>query len=138
MRVFLDTNVLVSAFLTRGVCADVLRYVLAKHVLITGEIVIDELQRVLRDKMRAPATGIAAVEKLLREHVVAPTPRQAADLPIKDMADRWIVACAIGSKAEVLVTGDGELLKIASRVPVRIMSPRAFWETVRASANEEP
>ena len=31
-------NVLVSAFATRGVCADVLRVVLAEHTLVTGEV----------------------------------------------------------------------------------------------------
>lgn len=40
MRVFLDTNVLVSAFATRGLCADLMRHVLAEHDLITGEVII--------------------------------------------------------------------------------------------------
>ena len=55
MRVFLDTNVLVSAFATRGLCADVLRHILAQHDLIVGEVVIAELRRVLRDRIKIPA-----------------------------------------------------------------------------------
>ena len=47
MRVFLDTNVLVSAFATRGLCADVLRLILAEHTLVTGEVVLRELRRAL-------------------------------------------------------------------------------------------
>ena len=42
MRVFLDTNVLASAFGTRGLCADVLRLIMAEHELITGEVVVEE------------------------------------------------------------------------------------------------
>jgi hypothetical protein len=34
LRVFLDTNVLVSAFATRGLCADLLELVLLQHELI--------------------------------------------------------------------------------------------------------
>jgi len=47
VRVFLDTNVLVSAFATRGVCADLVRFVLAEHTLVTSEVVLRELRRVL-------------------------------------------------------------------------------------------
>ena len=55
MRVFLDTNVLVSAFATRGICADVLRVVLAEHTLITSEVVLRELPRVLRTRIGMPS-----------------------------------------------------------------------------------
>mgnify|MGYP002814035003 CR=1 FL=1 len=55
MRVFLDTNVLVSAFATRGMCADVLRVVLAEHTLITREVVLRELSRVLRTRIGMPS-----------------------------------------------------------------------------------
>jgi predicted nucleic acid-binding protein len=49
LRGFLDTNVLVSAFATRGLCADVLRHVLTEHELLTGEVVLAELRRALRE-----------------------------------------------------------------------------------------
>jgi len=39
VKVFLDTNILVSGVATRGLCADVIRLVLAEHELITGEVV---------------------------------------------------------------------------------------------------
>jgi len=37
VKVFLDTNILVSATATRGLCADVLREVLASHQLIVSD-----------------------------------------------------------------------------------------------------
>lgn len=55
MRGFLDTKVLVSAFATRGICADVLRVVLAEHTLITSEAVLRELSRVLRTRIGMPS-----------------------------------------------------------------------------------
>ena len=36
MKVLLDTNVLVSAFATRGLCADVLRLVLTEHEMVVA------------------------------------------------------------------------------------------------------
>ena len=61
MRVFLDTNVLVSAFATRGMCADVLRVVLAEHTLITSEVVLRELSRVLRTRIGMPSRLVEEV-----------------------------------------------------------------------------
>lgn len=134
MRVFLDTNVLVSAFATRGLCADLFRHVLAEHDLITGEVIILELRRVLRDKMNVPAATIAAVERVLRDHVVVPKPAKPHPLPIRDQADRWVLASAVAGKADVLVTGDSDLLDMAARAPLRIMDPRGFWDLIRGGS----
>ena len=47
MRVFLDTNVLIAAFATRGLCEDVLRTTLSEHDLIIGTQVLAEVERAL-------------------------------------------------------------------------------------------
>ena len=52
MRVFLDTNVLVAAFATRGLCADVVRTVLAEHEFLISSTVIEELTLTLTQKIR--------------------------------------------------------------------------------------
>ena len=133
MRVFLDTNVLASALATRGLCADVLRHVLAEHELVVGEIVLVELRRVLRTKLRVPAAVAADVEAMLRDHEVVPKPARPADIEIRDPDDRWIIASAVAGRVDVLVTGDRDLLDIADRLPVPVLSPRGFWELVSGS-----
>lgn len=134
MRVFLDTNVLVSAFSTRGLCADVLRYVLAEHELVTGEVNLLELRRVLRDRIRVPAPTIAAIERFLRDQVVVPKPAASLPIPIRDPDDRWVLATAVAAKADVLVTGDADLLDIAREAPLPIVDPRGFWNRVRGGS----
>ena len=54
MKVYLDTNVLVSAFATRGLSADLFESVLVGHDLVLGNRVVDELQRSLQRKLRLP------------------------------------------------------------------------------------
>lgn len=54
MKIFADTNVLVSAFTARGLCADLLEVILADHQLMTGEYVLNELERVLSTKPGVP------------------------------------------------------------------------------------
>ncbi len=137
MRVFLDTNVLVSASTTRGLCADLFRHVIAEHELVVGEVVIIELRRVLRDRMKMPAQTIAAFEELLRDQIVVPKPGQPHPLPLRDADDQWVLASAVAGRADVLVTGDSDLLEVASQVSIPIMDPRGFWESVRGSSPQE-
>ena len=132
MRVFLDTNVLVAAFATRGLCADVLRVVLAEHDLITGEVVLGELRDVLAKRLKLPPSTVADILALLRAQVVIPKPANPSSLPIRDPDDRWILASAVAGGADVLVTGDQDLLAIAAQAPLTILNPRGFWDRVRS------
>lgn len=131
MRVFLDTNVLVSAFATRGVCADVFRVVLAEHTLVTGEVVLGELGRVLRTRISLPPGPVREIAEFLREYEVVPKPAARAAVPQRDRDDQWIVASAVDGRADVLVTGDRDLLDIAADAPIKIVDPRGFWDLVR-------
>ncbi len=131
MRIFLDTNVLVSALTARGLCADLVRAILADHELLTGEVNVAELRRVLRDRFKATAAHLSAVEVLVRQQTVVPKLRRATDLAIRDPDDRWVLASAVVGKAELLVTGDEDLLTVADGSPVPIVSPRGCWERLR-------
>jgi putative PIN family toxin of toxin-antitoxin system len=133
VRVFLDTNVLVSAFATRGLCADVMRHVLAEHELVIGEVVLRELRKALRVKIKLPAATVTAIEGLLREGEVIRKPRKPSDLEVRDLDDRWVLASAIAGRADVLVTGDRDLLEVAARSLLRIVDPRGFWTLLRKS-----
>lgn len=135
MRVFLDTNVLVSAFASRGLCADVLRYVLSEHTLLIGEIVLKELTDVLRRRLGVPAKTVAEIERFLREQEVVPVPREMPATTVRDPDDLKVLASAAAASADVLVTGDHDLLDAASQAPLRILDPRGFWKLVR---DDEP
>lgn len=131
MRVFLDTNVLVSAFAARGTCADVFRVVLSEHTLVIGEVVLQELRRALRLRIKLPPRMVKEIEEFLREHEVVAKPSRASDVPIRDPDDQWVLASAIHAKADVLVTGDRDLLDVAGKADIKIVSPRGFWELLR-------
>lgn len=129
MRVFLDTNILVSAFATRGICADVLAVVLAEHRLIAGEAVLGELHRVLAGKIGLPGDIAGEVASLLRrEAAVVAVAADSFEIDVRDPDDTRILAEADAGHAEVLVTGDRDLLELAVHAGVTILSPRGFWE----------
>lgn len=132
MRVFLDTNVLVSAFLARGLCADLFRLVLIEHTLVTSEVVLTELQDVLSRKDRLPAPQIAAIQAFLRDQPVGPRPAQTLQLGLVDPDDEWVVASAVLVDADLFVTGNQGVLACI-QPPLPIVNPRGCWERLRSS-----
>jgi putative PIN family toxin of toxin-antitoxin system len=135
VRVFLDTNVLVAAFATRGLCADVFRLTLAAHELAVSEKVIAELARALADKVGLPQREVASVVAFVRqEATLAPT--ASPGVPVRDPDDIPILGAALACGADVLVTGDRDLLELGQPLPVRIVSPRGFWQLVKGPASE--
>lgn len=132
MRVFLDTNVLASAAATRGLCADVLREVLASHELLISARVLSELRRVLRSKFGVDQELIDEFIWLMRQDTVLARPGQMPSVEIQDQDDLPILSAAIAAEADVFVTGDKELLDIDRIEKLAILSPRQFWEKLKA------
>lgn len=132
MRVFLDTNVLASAVATRGICADVLHVALAEHEVIVSEQVLTELTQVLEYKFRIPAELVKETEEFLRgeSEVVGDAPK--LELTVRDGDDVAILAQAVAGGADVLVTGDRDLLEMGDDRPVLTLTPRGFWEMLRS------
>ena len=132
MIVCFDTNVLVSAVATRGLCADIVNAALAEHQLIIGPTVLAELQQFLLRKLRFPATVVDEVIAFLRLNatIIAAAP----ELAIRglDENDRALLAETIAGNANVLVTGDQELLKLGRHASIKVLSPRGFWEMLRS------
>jgi putative PIN family toxin of toxin-antitoxin system len=131
VKVFPDTNVLVAAFATRGLCVDLLRTVLAKHELVQGQIVLVELERVMRDTLRVPEAVTAAALDLLREYPVTTVDGPVTRPKCRDKDDAVVLACAIAAGADVLVTGDRDLLVLAGKTGVRIVDPRGLWSLLQ-------
>ena len=131
MRVFLDTNVVVSAVATRGLCADLLVVLLAEHDLVLGETVLTELHQVLARKIRLPKETIRELDAFLRAQATVVPAATGAAHPSLDSADARVLAEAAAGGADVLVTGDRVLLGI-SDAPLEVVSPRGLWERLRS------
>lgn len=70
MRVFLDTNVLVSSFATRRICAGEPRLVFTDYTLVTSDVVLHELTRFLRTRIRLLTRIVDEIEASLSEYEV--------------------------------------------------------------------
>jgi len=133
MKVFLDTNVIVSAVTARGLCADVFRAVLAEHELVTSTKVLEEIQRILKEKFAVSDDLISEYLELIEEDAILAKPGSLTALAIKDQDDVEIVAAAAAAKANIFVTGGRKVQTVKRVRKTRIVSPREFWEELTAN-----
>ena len=132
MRVFLDANVLVSAFASRGLCADLLEVVLLEHDLVLGPNVVRELSKALRQKLKLPpARAAEIVDFVTGEAAQLIDKSEPCDARV-DPDDALVLGEAIAAHAEVFVTGDAALLKLGAVEKLAIVAPRRFWEILHA------
>ena len=110
MIVCFDTNVLVSAVATRGLCADVVNAALAEHELIIGETVLKELRQVLRQKLRLPVVAVDEMDVFLRLYAIVIADAPVIEFPGLNENDRAVLAEGIESGTQVVIIGASELL----------------------------
>ena len=128
MTVVVDTNVVVSGIFFGGQPLEILRAcVQGRCRLLISQEILDEYRDVTtRMPHRHSALNVATVLAALVENaqaVIAPP----LDPPIcRDSADDKFIACALAGSADYIVTGDKDLLVLAGRVSVPILSPRQF------------
>ena len=90
---------------------------------------LSELIRVLGQKMKMSPPLVQEAEAFLRQEGAVIAAEPTTDLSvIRDPDDRIVLAEAMAAGADVLVTGDRDLLDVASRLEVEVVSPRGFWE----------
>ncbi len=128
MKAVFDTNVLIAAFLTEGICAKGLMRARKRYFyLILSSDIIKETERIMRRKFKLSSSEISAVITLLKD--AASEILQNVD-PIKpvcrDVDDDKILACAGKSDADYIVTGDEDLLVIKRYGRTKIITPRDF------------
>jgi putative PIN family toxin of toxin-antitoxin system len=133
MRVFLDTNVLVSAVATRGLCADVLREVLKSHQLVISPNLLSELERTLLQKIRVPEELVNEFMALIQQESDLSPSGKVPGIALRDKDDLKILSAAWNGKSDLFITGDKELLNLGKCKGLEIVSPRAFWEKLRSS-----
>ena len=132
MKVFLDTNVLVSAVATRGLCTDVLREVLARHELMISAHLLKEPGKVLHEKINVPESLISEFIQFVQQGACCSEASAIPDIPLKDENDLLLLSAAMNGKADLFVTGDKELIELQKTGNMEIVSPRLFWEKLKS------
>jgi len=129
VRVFFDTNVIASAFTSQqGLCFKLLEELYQCGEFITGEVVLTELQRILPEKFHIEPDVVNELLNELRNSEIVPSPSHPSPIHIRDPDDGFVLESALIAKADILVTGDQDLLELGDKAGIRIMDPRTLWE----------
>lgn len=127
MRITVDTNVLIAAFIARGVCDELLEHVVRHHELVLSPVLLDELRRVLHDKFHMSTEEVESAATLLREHAVWVDPSPLDEPVCRDPDDDHVLATAIEGASDCLVTGDDDLLVLERHADIPTLRPSDFW-----------
>ena len=136
MRLVLDSNVLIAAFVARGVCADLLEHAARVHDPATSEFILDEVHRKLREKIRVTTSQADQAVKLLRSRFEVVEPVTIDEEACRDPDDLPVLGTAVAARCDVLVSGDKDLLELEVFRGIRIVSPGAFWKVESQSSDE--
>jgi hypothetical protein len=132
LRVVLDTNVLISGLVWRGLPGQAVQAASqSRCLLLLTDSLLQELRVTLvRPKFtqRIEASG-NTVSDLIAEVVQASLfvePTLVPDNAVRDPKDRQVLACAVGGQADCIVTGDADLLTLVSYEAIPIWTVTYF------------
>lgn len=122
MKVFLDTNVWLSATVFAGLCEAILTESAQRNWLLTSRLVQSEAHAVLGRKFPHLPQAQALFDAIWSEAACAPD----VDEPADDN-DARLVRAAHDAGATVFVTGDRRVLGWGAHGEMQILSPRDAW-----------
>jgi putative PIN family toxin of toxin-antitoxin system len=137
MRAVMDTNILVSYLIAhRPPIAEVIDAHLARgdFALLTSPVLLEELNLVLQYPRRQRYYD---AETRLRFVALVAALSETLDLPeevpriCREPADDWVIACAVIGGANVIVSGDRDLLDLGQVGDIPILSARQFLARLR-------
>ncbi len=130
LRVVLDTNVLVSALVSRSPSLSWLSSAWEGQVLapVVSEATVAELVQVIhRSKFGLSSREIATLlESYLPRCEVIDMSEPPAVPECRDPKDRYFLQLALMAGADALVTGDYDLLALATVFAIPIIAPNAL------------
>jgi putative PIN family toxin of toxin-antitoxin system len=130
MRVVIDTNVIISRFLSPFGNPALIVALWEKGVfdLIVSEAMLDEYARVLayptvQARHRMSQDEIGQVISDLRGFAIVAEPSETIDIVADDPSDNRFIEAAVAGRCDYLVSGDPHLLSVGEYSGVTILSP---------------
>ena len=127
MRIVLDTNVLIAAFISHGTCNELMEHCALSHEVVLSPFILDEFTRKLIHKFRFTAHEAEVAVNLLESRFEVVEPLVLAKPICRDADDDQVIGTALVANCEYIVTGDKDLLDLRRVKQIRMTSPSDFW-----------
>jgi putative PIN family toxin of toxin-antitoxin system len=128
MKIFIDSNVLIAAYISHGACYDLYGHCLDKHIVYSSEFVRLEVLEKLAKKIRLAEEKVQWAYQHLCLHTQLVSEAQLKEKICRDKDDDHIIAAAISADVDCIVSGDDDLLVLKKVHTIPIISPRDFWK----------
>ena len=131
MRIMIDTNVLISAFILNSrYLTQMIDSITERHTIVLPTYVIDELKRVTKVKFPDRYNLLESFfRELPFELVYTPEKIDKTKYPdIRDVKDLPILVTAINEDVDILITNDEDFAPLDMEHP-EIMTPKSFVDT---------
>ena len=134
MKIVLDSNVCVAAFVSRGLCSALMELCLDRFEVISSDFILNEIQHTLADKIRINPGIVDEIISYLTVNFEICTYDKLDRRVCRDKDDDEILALASSNGCDFIITGDKDLLVLKKFKHIHIFNPRQFWEYVRGQA----
>jgi len=133
MKIVFDSNVLIAAFASRGLADAVIRLSLKKHQIIVSSEILKEIEKAFLSKLKMPAEKVRLLLDFIKLYAVIEKPIPVDPESCRDPNDLHILGLAETATADLIITGDQDLLVLGFYKGIPILSPRRFMENERGS-----
>jgi putative PIN family toxin of toxin-antitoxin system len=131
MKLIFDTNVLIAAFATHGICHSLFEYSIENSTIVISKYIIDELQEKFLTKFKMPEEKVIKIVSFLNDTCLISDHREFSKQVSRDAKDDPILGIIDLQMVNYLVTGDKDLLILKEYKTVPIISPRELWNIFR-------
>jgi uncharacterized protein len=126
--VVFDSNVYISGLVfSRGNPRALLQMATDGDLQVAvSDFILQEVNRVLREKFHLSSADLQEAEELIAACTQRVFPTERLEVIVEDPDDDRILECAVAAGADVIVSGDKDLLRLGIFRGIRIVSPAAF------------
>jgi putative PIN family toxin of toxin-antitoxin system len=121
-----DSCVWISAFQFGGTPLEALNCAYEEHRLAICTPILNEIHRALNERFDWSDARLEAVQAEYLDRMMRVTTRGRVSGICRDPKDDMVIECAVAAGADLILTGDKDLLAVKCYKTIRILTPRQF------------
>ncbi|MEW6558188.1 MAG: putative toxin-antitoxin system toxin component, PIN family [Elusimicrobiota bacterium] len=131
MKIVIDANVIIAAFATHGLCSDIFELCLVQHDIFLCDTLIQEVRNGLLKKIKVPRNIVENIVNFLESKIHRVKPSEVDKHICRDSKDIMVLGTAESINADIILTGDKDLLILKTYKNIKIVTPRQFLELLK-------
>lgn len=133
MRVVIDTNSMVSAYLGGALKVIIVAWKSGKFTLVVSDSIANEYQEVLqRPKFQIEQSELDDFFSLLLDKAEFVIPLETINLVVDDPSDNKFLEAAIEGKVKLIMSGDSHLLDVKTFRNISIITAKDFIKGLKS------